>query len=73
MKKMLINAKTKITTWGINLITRQKKGDRALIIEIGLACVGVFLLIIFRDQMAALIKTLVNLVVTKIQNLFSTL
>ncbi len=46
------------------------EGGKEIIVEVGLAVIGVALLIIFRDSVTGLVKTLINDATTNIQKLF---
>ena len=48
----------------------KKRGSKELMIELGLAVVGVVLLIVFREQITNLITTLVAQVTSKIKAIF---
>ena len=48
----------------------KKRGSKELMIELGLAVVGVVLLIVFREQITNLITTLVTEVTSKIRAIF---
>ena len=50
---------------------KKKRGSKELMIELGLAIVGVVLLIVFRGQITTLLTTLGKFVTDKIQGLFS--
>ena len=50
---------------------KRKRGSKELMIELGLAIVGVVLLIVFREQISTLLQTLGAFVTEKIQGLFS--
>ncbi len=47
------------------------EGGKEIIVEVGLAVIGVALLIIFKDSVTALVTTLINDAQTNIQKLFS--
>jgi hypothetical protein len=51
-------------------VLKKKRGSKELMIELGLAIVGVVLLIVFREQITTLLKTLGTFVTEKIQGLF---
>ncbi len=50
---------------------KRKRGSKELMIELGLAIVGVVLLIVFREQISTLLQTLGTFVTEKIKGLFS--
>ena len=50
---------------------KKKRGSKELMIELGLAIVGVVLLIVFREQISTLLQTLGEFVTEKIKGLFS--
>jgi hypothetical protein len=50
---------------------KKKRGSKELMIELGLAIVGVVLLIVFREQISTLLQTLGTFVTEKIKGLFS--
>lgn len=52
-------------------IMTKKRGDKTVLVELGLAVVGVALLVIFRDGISGLITTVVGNVTTWITELFS--
>ena len=47
------------------------EGGKEIIVEVGLAVIGVALLIIFKDSVTALVTTLINDAQTNIQKFFS--
>ncbi len=49
---------------------KRKRGSKELMIELGLAIVGVVLLIVFREQISTLLQTLGTFVTEKIKGLF---
>ena len=49
---------------------KKKRGSKELMIELGLAIVGVVLLIVFREQISTLLQTLGEFVTEKIKGLF---
>ena len=52
-------------------VLKKKRGSKELMIELGLAIVGVVLLIVFREQISTLLETLGTFVTEKIKGLFS--
>ena len=56
-----------------NLFRTKKQGGKEIIIEVGLAVIGVALLVIFKDEVGDLITTLVTSVSDKIKALFGTI
>lgn len=55
-----------------NLLTK-KKGGKEIIIEVGLAAVGVALLVIYRDNVGTLINTIITGVTGGIKSIFASL
>ena len=51
-------------------VLKKKRGSKELMIELGLAIVGVVLLIVFREQISTLLQTLGTFVTEKIKGLF---
>ena len=51
-------------------VLKKKRGSKELMIELGLAIVGVVLLIVFREQTSTLLQTLGAFVTEKIKGLF---
>lgn len=49
----------------------KKRGGKEIFMELGLAIVGVVLLMVFRDQIKPLVSTIANFVSSKIQSIFS--
>lgn len=66
MRNILINAM-------IRKMKEKKRGGKEIMIELGLAIVGVVLLIFFRDKIGDLISTIAQFVTGKIQSIFTTL
>lgn len=48
------------------------EGGKEIIVEVGLAVIGVALLIIFKDSVTELVQSLINDAKTNIQKLFGT-
>lgn len=48
----------------------KKNGDKAVMIELGFAIVGVVLLVVFREQITTVIETIGAFLLSKIQALF---
>lgn len=65
MNKLIKNLK--------GIITKRKKGDKAVIVELGFAVVAVILIVVFRDQIKVMIETLSTFVTTKIKEIFTTI
>lgn len=51
-------------------VMAKKNGDKAVMIELGFAIVGVVLLVVFREQITTVIKTIGTFLQSKIQALF---
>ncbi|MFQ9249265.1 MAG: hypothetical protein ACLR3R_18610 [Clostridium paraputrificum] len=51
-------------------VMAKKNGDKAVMIELGFAIVGVVLLVVFREQITTVIKTIGAFLQSKIQALF---
>ena len=66
MRKILVKSMLK-------KVSEKKRGGKEIMIELGLAIVGVVLLIFFRDKIGDLISTNAQFVTTKIQSIFTTL
>ncbi len=66
MRNILINAM-------IRKMKEKKRGGKEIMIELGLAIVGVVLLIFFRDKIGDLISIIGKFVTDKIQSIFTTL
>ena len=54
-------------------VLNKKKGGKEIIMEVGLAAVGVVLLVVFRDQLTTLVQTLIGNVTTEISTVFKAL
>ena len=50
---------------------KKDNGDKAIIVEVGLAVIAVVLLVLFQDQMTTFITTLVGDMTTEIGNILS--
>ena len=66
MRKILVKSMLK-------KVSEKKRGGKEIMIELGLAIVGVVLLIFFRDKIGGLITTIAKFVTDKIQSIFTTL
>ena len=55
----------------VKKLMKKDEGGKEIIIEVGLAVIGVALLIIFRKSIATLTQTLINKASTEIDNLFN--
>jgi hypothetical protein len=53
-----------------NIMSMKDSGGKEIIIEIGLAVIGVALLIVYRNQIATLVKNLMANITTKINKMF---
>jgi len=67
VKVMAENATVKMKG---KLLTK-KRGGKEILMELGLSLVAVVLLILFRDQIKIVLETIIALVSTKIQALFT--
>lgn len=54
-----------------NTFMKKDNGDKAIIVEVGLAVIAVVLLVLFQDQMTTFITTLVGDMTTEIGNILS--
>jgi hypothetical protein len=52
-------------------MSKKDCGGKEIIIEIGLAVIGVALLIVYRNQIATLVKNLMANITSKIDNMFA--
>ncbi len=55
-----------------NFLMKKDGGDKAIVVEVGLAVIAVVLLVIFQEQMTTFITTLVSNMTTEIGNILST-
>ena len=53
-------------------LMKKDGGDKAIVVEVGLAVIAVVLLVIFQEQMTTFITTLVSNMTTEIGNILST-
>jgi hypothetical protein len=52
-------------------MSKKDCGGKEIIVEIGLAVIGVALLIVYRNQIATLVKNLMANITSKIDNMFT--
>ena len=55
-----------------NFLMKKDGGDKAIVVEVGLAVIAVVLLVIFQEEMTEFITTLVSNVTTEIGKILST-
>lgn len=55
-----------------NMLMKKDNGDKAIVVEVGLAVIAVVLLVIFQGQMTTFITTLVTNMTTEIGEILST-
>ena len=55
-----------------NLFMTKDNGDKAIVVEVGLAVIAVVLLVIFQGEMTEFVETLVGNMTTEIGNILST-
>ena len=55
-----------------NFLMKKDGGDKAIVVEVGLAVIAVVLLVIFQEEMTDFITTLVGNMTTEIGNILST-
>ena len=55
-----------------NFLMKKDGGDKAIVVEVGLAVIAVVLLVIFQGQMSSFITTLVSNMTTEIGEILST-
>ena len=55
-----------------NLVMAKDNGDKAIVVEVGLAVIAVVLLVVFQGQMETFIETLVGDMLTDIGAILST-
>ena len=55
-----------------NVLMKKDGGDKAIVVEVGLAVIAVVLLVIFQGQMSSFITTLVSNMTTEIGEILST-
>jgi uncharacterized alkaline shock family protein YloU len=54
-----------------NLTLKKKDGGKEILIELGLAIVGVVLLIMYKQQISTFLTTITTRITTEITNLFN--
>lgn len=54
-----------------NLFMTKDNGDKAIVVEVGLAVIAVVLLVVFQGQMKTFIETLVSNMLTEISTILS--
>lgn len=55
-----------------NLFMAKDNGDKAIVVEVGLAVIAVVLLVVFQGQMKTFIETLVSNMMTEISTILTT-
>lgn len=55
-----------------NMLMKKDRGDKAIVVEVGLAVIAVVLLVIFQGQMTTFITTLVGNMTTEIGEILTT-
>ncbi|SCP99063.1 hypothetical protein [Anaerobium acetethylicum] len=70
MRNMKVMAENVTGKMKGKLLTK-KRGGKEILMELGLSLVAVVLLILFRDQIKIVLETIIALVSTKIQALFT--
>lgn len=55
-----------------NLFMTKDNGDKAIVVEVGLAVIAVVLLVVFQGQMKTFIETLVSNMMTEISTILTT-
>ena len=55
-----------------NFLMKKDGGDKAIVVEVGLAVIAVVLLVIFQEEMTTFITTLVNNMTTEVGKILST-
>ena len=55
-----------------NILMKKDGGDKAIVVEVGLAVIAVVLLVIFQGEMTEFVETLVGNMTTEIGNILST-
>ena len=55
-----------------NLVMAKDNGDKAIVVEVGLAVIAIVLLVVFQGQMETFIETLVGDMLTDIGAILST-
>ena len=59
-------------TWLNKVFMAKDNGDKAIVVEVGLAVIAVVLLVIFQGEMTEFVETLVGNMTTEIGNILST-
>ena len=54
-----------------NMLTNKDRGDKAIVVEVGLAVIAVVLLVLFQGQMTNFINTLVTNMTAEISEILS--
>lgn len=54
------------------VFTKKDKGDKAIVVEVGLAVIAVVLLVIFKNEMKDFIETLIGNMQTEIGKILTT-
>ena len=54
-----------------NMLTKKDRGDKAIVVEVGLAVIAVVLLVLFQGQMTNFINTLVTNMTAEISEILS--
>lgn len=54
-----------------NFLTKKDNGDKAIVVEVGLAVIAVVLLVVFQGQMSTFITTLVSNMTQEISSILS--
>lgn len=55
-----------------SILMKKDRGDKAIVVEVGLAVIAVVLLVIFQEEMSTFLTTLVADMTTEIGNILST-
>ena len=58
--------------WLNKVFMAKDNGDKAIVVEVGLAVIAVVLLVIFQGEMTEFVETLVGNMTTEIGNILST-
>ena len=59
-------------TWLNKVFMAKDNGDKAIVVEVGLAVIAVVLLLLFKNEMSTFLTTLVEGMTTKIQTILTT-
>ena len=59
-------------TWLNKVFMAKDNGDKAIVVEVGLAVIAVVLLVIFRGEMTEFVETLVGNMTTEIGKILTT-